>query len=116
MMEAMHHDAQDTSMRMAAFEHVRRLAEIQDHLTANELKPGFVFNGERIPLVNPQRGIFKPQQMRFLLSIKTVFPKPGGKVVRRPARGASADFRGRRNDRLRLHGSEPGCGRQSMAS
>jgi hypothetical protein len=23
---------------------------------------------------------FKPQQMRFLLSIKTVFPKPGGKV------------------------------------
>ncbi len=38
------------------------------------------FEGERIPLVNPQRGIFKPQQMRFLLSIKTVFPKPGGKV------------------------------------
>ena len=30
--------------------------------------------------MNPQRGIFKPQQMRFLLSIKTVFPKPGGKV------------------------------------
>jgi hypothetical protein len=23
---------------------------------------------------------FKPQQMQFLLSIKTVFPKPGGKV------------------------------------
>jgi putative restriction endonuclease len=50
-----------------------------DHLTATELKPGFVFGGERIPLVNPQRGIFKPQQMKFLLSIKTVFPKPGGK-------------------------------------
>jgi putative restriction endonuclease len=44
------------------------------------LKPGFVFDGERISLINPQRGIFKPQQMRFLLSIKTVFPKPGGKV------------------------------------
>jgi len=40
----------------------------------------FVFQGERVPLINPQRGIFKPQQMRFLLSIKTVFPKPGGKV------------------------------------
>jgi putative restriction endonuclease len=40
----------------------------------------FTFAGERIPLVNPQRGIFKPQQMQFLLSIKTVFPKPGGKV------------------------------------
>jgi putative restriction endonuclease len=39
-----------------------------------------MFDGQRIPLVNPQRGIFKPQQMRFLLSIKTVFPKPGGKV------------------------------------
>ncbi len=70
----------DTLMRMAAFEHVRRLGEVHDHLTATELKPGFVFDGERIPLVNPQRGIFKPQQMRFLLLIKTVFPKPGGKV------------------------------------
>jgi putative restriction endonuclease len=44
------------------------------------LKPGFIFNDERIPLINPQRGIFKPRQMRFLLSIKTVFPKPGNKV------------------------------------
>jgi putative restriction endonuclease len=73
-------DTPDTLMRMAAFEHVRRLGEIYDHLTATELKPGVVFQGERIPLINPQRGIFKPQQMRFLLSIKTVFPKPGGKV------------------------------------
>jgi putative restriction endonuclease len=73
-------EAPDILMRMAAFEHVRRLGEIHDHLTATELKPGFVFQGERIPLINPQRGIFKPQQMRFLLSIKTVFPKPGRKV------------------------------------
>ena len=70
----------DMLLRIAAFEHVRRLGEIHDHLTASELKPGFVFDGERIPLINPQRGIFKPQQMRYLLSIKTVFPKPGGKV------------------------------------
>lgn len=73
-------DDLDTSMRMAAFEHVRRLGEIYDHLTERELKPGFVFRGERIPLINPRRGIFKPRQMRSLLSIKTVFPKPGGKV------------------------------------
>lgn len=73
-------DGSDRQMRMAAFEHVRRLEEIHGHLTSNELKPGFMFQGERIPLVNPQRGIFKPQQMRFLLSIKTVFPKPGAKV------------------------------------
>jgi putative restriction endonuclease len=70
----------DALIRMAAFEYVRRLGELHDHLTRNELKPGFIFDGERIPLINPQRGIFKPQQMRFLLSIKTVFPKPGGRV------------------------------------
>jgi putative restriction endonuclease len=70
----------DILIRLAAFEHVRGLNEIHDHLAASDLKPGFIFDGERIPLVNPQRGIFKPQQMRFLLSIKTVFPKPGGRV------------------------------------
>ena len=57
----------DTLMRMKAFDHVRKLGEVHDHLTATELKPGFMFDGERIPLINPQRGIFKPQQMRFLL-------------------------------------------------
>lgn len=70
----------DAAMRVAAFAHVRRLGEIHDHLTAKELGPGFIFRGQRVPLVNPQRGIFKPQQMRFLLSIKTVFPKPGARV------------------------------------
>jgi putative restriction endonuclease len=71
---------QDTAIRMAAFEHVRRLNEMHDHLSAAELMPGFTFQNERIPLINPQRGIFKPQQMRYLLSIKTVFPRPGGRV------------------------------------
>jgi putative restriction endonuclease len=70
----------DTLIRQAAFAQVRRLGETHAYLTASELKPGFIFEGERIPLVNPQRGIFKPQQMRFLLSIKTVFPKPGARV------------------------------------
>ena len=70
----------DFPMRMAAFEHVRRLSELHDHLTAKELSPGFIFEGERIPLMNPQRGIFKPRQMRYLLSIKTVFPRPGARV------------------------------------
>ena len=70
----------DTTMRMAAFEHIRRLREVHSYLTARELTPGFVFNGERIPLINPQRGIFKPRQMEFLLSIKTVFPRPSSRV------------------------------------
>ncbi len=71
---------QDALMRTAAFDRVRRLSEICGHLTAADLKPGFIFNGERFPLINPQRGIFKPRQMQFLLSIKTVFPRPGAKV------------------------------------
>lgn len=70
----------DTRMRQAAFEHVKRLSELHGELTAEHLKAGFQFEGERIPLVNPQRGIFKPRSMPFLLSIKTVFPKPGARV------------------------------------
>jgi putative restriction endonuclease len=70
----------DTQTRMAAFEQVRQLGEIRDYLTAAELKLGFAFQRERIPLINPQRGILKPQQVRYLLSIKTVFRKPGGRV------------------------------------
>src|SRR5215469_3075939 len=70
----------DMLMRTAAFQHVRKLCEVHNDLSARELKPGFLFQGERIPLINPQRGIFKPQQMRFLLSIRTVYPRPGAKV------------------------------------
>ena len=47
----------DALIRMTAFEHVRMLGEVHGHLTADELKPGFVFEGERIPLVNPQRDL-----------------------------------------------------------
>ena len=70
----------DTRMRLAAFEHIQHLSELHGHLTATELRPGFVFEARRIPVVNPQRGIFKPKEMRFLLSIRTVVPRPGGKV------------------------------------
>jgi len=78
----------DAAIRQAAFEHVRRLSETHAHLTAAELAPGFLFDGERVPLINPQRGIFKPKQMRFLLSIKTVFP-------RRSIRSAASSSRSR---------------------
>lgn len=70
----------DALIRAAAFAHVRRLGQLHDHLTAKELAAGFPFAGERIPLINPRRGIFKPQQMKCMLSIKTVFPKPGARV------------------------------------
>jgi putative restriction endonuclease len=71
---------EDTLVRMAAFSQVRRLQELHDHLGAEHLAAGFTFRGERVPLINPRRGIFKPQRMRHLLSIKTVFPKTGAKV------------------------------------
>src|SRR5688572_13717562 len=70
----------DIIMRLAAFEHVRRLSETRDALTPDDLKAGFQCGGKRVPLINPQRGIFKPQQMQFLLSIKTVFPRPGARI------------------------------------
>lgn len=70
----------DALMRQAAFEHVRKLNETHDVITAEDLNQGFPYQTERIALINPRRGIFKPRQMRYLLSIKTVFPKPGNKV------------------------------------
>ena len=76
----MRSDVADTLMRMTAFTHVLKLSETQDNISAEELRRGFTFEGERIPLVNPQRGIFKPKQMQYLLSIRTVFPRPGKRV------------------------------------
>ncbi len=70
----------DTSMRLRAFEHIRRLTELHGLLTPRLIEAGFQFEGTRIPLVNPRRGIFKPGQMRFLLSVRTVIPRRGGKV------------------------------------
>jgi putative restriction endonuclease len=70
----------DVAIRAAAFAHVRRLNQVYGELSSAELKPGFEFRGERIPLANPQRGIFKPRQMRYLLSIRTVVPRPGGRL------------------------------------
>lgn len=70
----------DAIFRVAAFEQVRRLLVTRTQLTGRDLAVGFYCDGVRIPLVNPQRGIFKPRQMQYLLSIRTVFPKPGNRV------------------------------------
>ena len=76
----MNSNVADTLMRVAAFTHVLKLTETQNNISAEDLRRGFTFEGERIPLVNPQRGIFKPRQMQYLLSIRTVFPRPGKRV------------------------------------
>jgi hypothetical protein len=56
-------DARDIAMRMAAAEHCHQVA-VADILSSEVLSRGFVFSGERVPLVNPQRGIFKPRSMK----------------------------------------------------
>ena len=70
----------DIQLRLAAFDRVQKLSQIHERLTAKELNPGFIFERTRYPLVNPQRGIFKPRQMKYLLSIKTVYPRSGAKI------------------------------------
>ena len=67
-------------MRQAAFVEIGRRLQLRDPLTSEDLLLGFHFRSKRYPLVNPQRGIFKPKEMRYLLSIRTVFPKKGAKV------------------------------------
>src|SRR5258707_15092227 len=70
-MDSASHDAQ---LRQAAFSHVNQLAILRGGILASaDLAGGFEFGGQRIPLINPQRGISKPRQMAHLLSIKTVF-------------------------------------------
>jgi putative restriction endonuclease len=77
-MDPASHDAQ---FRQAAFDHINRLTTLRGGvLDSADLATGFEFGGQRIPLINPRRGILKPQQMAYLLSIKTVFPRRGARV------------------------------------
>jgi hypothetical protein len=81
----------DTMMRMAAFEHVRTLAEARAP-DCRGVEARLRVRRPAYPIVNPQRGIFKPQQMRFLLSMNGPFPGCGEKsarsCVRSPRRSA----------------------------
>jgi putative restriction endonuclease len=50
--------SQDAQLRQAALNHVNRLTSRRgDVLDSADLAGGFAFGGERIPLINPQRGI-----------------------------------------------------------
>jgi len=71
---------EDARLRAAAFQHVQRLQETHDALSSEQLAAGFIYQGARYPLVNPQRGIFKPKEMRYLLSIRTVYPRKHAKI------------------------------------
>lgn len=71
--------ALDSLMREAAFRHLGRISAGRV-LTSQDLAEGFEFRGSRVPLINPQRGIFKPAAMKHLLSVRTVFPQSGSRV------------------------------------
>ncbi len=78
---AMNPTSPDAQFRQAAFNHVKRLTAFRGGvLNSTDLAGGFEVSGLHIPLINPQRGIFKPRQMEHLLSIKTVFPRKGARV------------------------------------
>lgn len=70
----------DQRLRSTAFRYVAQQQQLNGYLSSEALAAGFVIDGQRVPLVNPQRGIFKPRQMQRLLSIRTVFPKTGNRV------------------------------------
>ena len=67
--------ARDAVIRQAAFDHIRGMQGRDLVLSHEEIARGFMFEGQRWRLWNPQRGIFKPRGMPFPLSIRTVFPE-----------------------------------------
>lgn len=69
----------DALIRLAAIEHLKSVS-VADVVSAEDLRRGFFFQGKRIPFINPQRGIFKPAAMRYLLSVRTVFPVSGRRI------------------------------------
>ena len=75
----MNDELSDAHLRLAAVEHLRRVS-VGGVLASEDLRAGFIYEGTRIPLINPQRGIFKPAAMRHLLSVRTVYPVTGRRV------------------------------------
>lgn len=69
-------DSADTDIRRAAFDWLAEQVDLHgDVLPRDTLARGFVFRGQRTPLVSPQ-GIFKPQGMELPLSITAVADGP----------------------------------------
>jgi putative restriction endonuclease len=70
----------DLELRLAAFEHVRRLREEGGGVvTFRALNEGFQFRGQRVPIWNYQKGIYRPALLRqsgAALSIQTAFNGP----------------------------------------
>ena len=74
--------AGDATIRMAAFAALDRMLAGRGVLPWAEIDKGFAVPGfqESIRFASKAPGIFKPRQMKSVLSIKTVMPRPGRKV------------------------------------
>jgi len=94
-------DESDLRVRVAAFaflDQLRRLSpELFDRRT---LQRGFVFEGERVPLLAPS-GIFKPRVCSVPLSITTVTAKEDGSRPYDDAIGTDGHLRYRTREAMR---------------
>jgi putative restriction endonuclease len=70
----------DFELRLAVFDHVRRLSEAGGgYVAAQVLSEGMLFHGARVPIWNHQKGIFRPAILRDFgaaLSIQTAYDGP----------------------------------------
>ena len=98
----MDEDSSDHQIRAAAFEFLDRLTlQHGEVLPSTELRGGFSFDGQRVPLMGPQ-GIFKPAVLEWPLSITTVPVVPG------KARPYEDELGNDGFLRYRYRGTEPG--------
>ena len=70
---------EDARIRMLVAAHLRRLSNAAT-LTSADLLAGVDIDGQRLPIIDPGRGIFKPKHLRFLLSIRTIYPRSGRRI------------------------------------
>jgi putative restriction endonuclease len=67
----------DLQIRLAAMQQLEQLRRQGSGLVrADQLDEGFVFEGERIPLWNARRGIWRPRQLGELGAALTIFTAP----------------------------------------
>jgi putative restriction endonuclease len=67
----------DTGLRSAAMAWLDRRRHIGDGFVRHDELADFQYSGQRIALMDRQRGIRKPAQLEAALSIRTVFTPPG---------------------------------------
>jgi putative restriction endonuclease len=71
----------DARIRLAAFERLRFLTGLYSGaLPWAAVRDGFFVDGRHFLFASAAEGIFKPREMSTLLSVKTVVPKPRGRV------------------------------------